>query len=89
MSALASPATKGVTPTAKATFRAVMDSRRADGRRLSLDDAMAISAGLALLGGIVAFATVRTGAAVATPTQPTVAAQPCGDPCLDEEARAA
>jgi EmrB/QacA subfamily drug resistance transporter len=55
----------------------------------AVDDAMAISAGLALLGGIVAFATVRTGAAVATPTQPTVAAQPCGDPCLDEEARAA
>ncbi|HVH47941.1 MAG TPA: hypothetical protein VM925_36655 [Labilithrix sp.] len=42
MSALASPATKGVSPTAPTTFRAVMESRRAEGRRLSLDDAIAI-----------------------------------------------
>ncbi len=42
MSALASPATKGVQTSAPTTFRAVMDSRRAEGRRLSLDDAIAI-----------------------------------------------
>ncbi len=42
MSALASPATKGVHTSAPTTFRAVMDSRRAEGRRLSLDDAIAI-----------------------------------------------
>ena len=42
MSALASPATAGVQPSAPTTFRAVMDSRRAEGRRLSLDDAIAI-----------------------------------------------
>jgi hypothetical protein len=54
----------------------------------AVDDAMVISAGLALLGGLVAFATVRTGAVVATPTQASVAAQPCGDPCL-EQVRAA
>ena len=39
-----------------------------------MNDAMVIAAGLALLGGLVAFVTVRTGADVATPTQPTVAA---------------
>jgi hypothetical protein len=49
----------------------------------AVDDAMAIAAGLALLGALVAFATVRSAASVATPTQPTVAAQPCGDPCLE------
>ena len=54
----------------------------------AVHQAMVISAGLALLGGLVAFVTVRTGADVATPTQPTVAAQPCGDPCL-EHVRAA
>jgi EmrB/QacA subfamily drug resistance transporter len=54
----------------------------------AVNQAMVITAGLALLGGLVAFVTVRTGADVATPTQPTVAAQPCGDPCL-EHARAA
>ena len=42
MSALASPATAGVHPSAPTTFRAVMDSRRAEGRRLSLDDAIAV-----------------------------------------------
>jgi hypothetical protein len=30
---------------------------------------------------------VRTVAKVATPTQPTMSGQPCGDPCLDEESR--
>jgi hypothetical protein len=50
----------------------------------AVNQAMVIAAGLALLGGLVAFVTVRTGAAVATPTQPTVAAQPCGDPCLEQ-----
>lgn len=42
MSALASPAEKGVQPSAPTTFRAVIESRRADGRRLSLDDAIAV-----------------------------------------------
>src|SRR5690242_21845508 len=42
MSALASPATSGVAPSALTTFRAVMDSRRAEGRRLTLDDAIAV-----------------------------------------------
>ena len=42
MSAVASPAQKGVQSSAPATFRAVIDARRADGRRLSLDDAIAI-----------------------------------------------
>ena len=50
---------------------------------------MVIAAGLALLGGLVAFVTVRTGAAVATPTQATVGGQPCGDPCLEQAAEAA
>jgi hypothetical protein len=42
MSAVASPAKKGVQSSAPATFRAVMDARRADGRKLSLDDAIAV-----------------------------------------------
>ncbi len=43
MSALASPATQGVhTSGATTTFRAIMESRRAEGRRLSLDDAIAV-----------------------------------------------
>ena len=49
----------------------------------AVNDAMVIAAVLALLGGVVAFLTVRTGADVETPTQATVAAQPCGDPCLE------
>jgi EmrB/QacA subfamily drug resistance transporter len=49
----------------------------------AVHQAMVISAALALLGGLVAFVTVRTGADVETPTQPTVAGQPCGDPCLE------
>jgi EmrB/QacA subfamily drug resistance transporter len=54
----------------------------------AVNQAMVITAGLAMLGGLVAFVAVRTGADVATPTQPTVAGQPCGDPCL-EHVRAA
>lgn len=42
MSALASPATKGVQTSAPTTFRAVIDARRAEGRRLTLDDAIAV-----------------------------------------------
>lgn len=42
MSALASPAIKGVQPSAPTTFRAVIEARRAAGRRLSLDDAIAV-----------------------------------------------
>jgi EmrB/QacA subfamily drug resistance transporter len=50
-----------------------------------VDDAMYVSAGLAVLGGAIAFATVRTVSKVATPTQPSLA-HPCGDPCLAEQA---
>ena len=49
-----------------------------------VDIALQAAAAVALVGGLVAFATVRTLAKVATPTQPTVAGQPCGDPCLAE-----
>lgn len=42
MTAHASPAMTGAEPPAATTFRAVMEARRADGRRLSLDDAIAI-----------------------------------------------
>ena len=55
----------------------------------AVNEAMVISAVVALLGGLVAFLTVRKGADVATPTQPTVAAQPCGDPCLEHARLAA
>jgi EmrB/QacA subfamily drug resistance transporter len=51
----------------------------------SVDDAMLITAGLALIGGLVAFATVRTSSSVSTTTQPTVAYHPCGHPCLAED----
>jgi hypothetical protein len=50
------------------------------------DDAMVIAAALALVGGLVAFATVRTGSPVIVQTQPTVAYHPCGHPCLAEDA---
>jgi len=49
-----------------------------------VDRAMVVSAVLALLGGLIALATVRTVSRVATPTQPAMA-QPCGPPCLGEE----
>lgn len=52
----------------------------------AVDDAMVIAAGLAILGGLVAFATVRTVARVSTPTQATTGSQPCGHPCLGDEA---
>ncbi len=55
----------------------------------AVNEAMVISAAVALLGGLVAFLTVRKGADVATPTQATVAAQPCGDPCLEHARLAA
>jgi eukaryotic-like serine/threonine-protein kinase len=42
MSALASHASQGVHPSAHTTFRAVIDARRTEGRRLSLDDAIAV-----------------------------------------------
>jgi EmrB/QacA subfamily drug resistance transporter len=51
----------------------------------AVDDAMLIAAGLALLGGLVAFTTVRTGSDVGTSTQPTVAYHPCGHPCLAKD----
>lgn len=55
-----------------------------------VDLALQVAAVVALVGGLIAFATVRASAQVATPTQPAVAGQPCGDPCLaGSEARAA
>ena len=49
-----------------------------------VDEALVLCAGLAVAGGLIALLTVRTGAVVATPTQPAL--QPCGDPCLEEAA---
>jgi EmrB/QacA subfamily drug resistance transporter len=56
-----------------------------------VDRAMLVSAALALVGGLIAFATVRAGARVASPAQAGVGGQPCGDPCLaaEDEAPAA
>ncbi len=51
------------------------------------DRAMLAAAGLAALGGLIAFATVRTARAVATPAAPIVA-QPCLHPCVEKEAEA-
>jgi EmrB/QacA subfamily drug resistance transporter len=51
-----------------------------------VDQALLICAGLAVAGAVVSLLTVRTGATVATPTQPAL--QPCGDPCLEVEAAA-
>jgi EmrB/QacA subfamily drug resistance transporter len=43
-----------------------------------VDDAMLVSAALAVVGGIIAFVTVREGARVTGTAQPLT--QPCGDP---------
>jgi EmrB/QacA subfamily drug resistance transporter len=56
-----------------------------------VDRAMLVAAGLAVVGGLVAFVTVRTVAPVVTnPTQAGVGGNPCGHPCLaaDEPAAA-
>ena len=50
-----------------------------------IDRALLLCAGLAVAGSVVSALTIRTGRRVATPTQPTVGAQPCGDPCLRED----
>jgi EmrB/QacA subfamily drug resistance transporter len=52
-----------------------------------VDRALLVSAALAAAGGLIALATVRRGASVATPTQPM--AQPCGAPCLADQDQAA
>jgi EmrB/QacA subfamily drug resistance transporter len=52
-----------------------------------VDKAMAVSAGLAVLGGVIAFLTVRTVTKVEVATQPAL--HPCGEPCQREEARRA
>ena len=54
----------------------------------AVDDAMLVSAGLAILGGLVAALTVRTAAHAATPHTAGVGADPCGDPCLADRAAA-
>lgn len=51
-----------------------------------VEAALVLCAGLALVGSLVAFLTVRRGVEVATPTLPAL--QPCGDPCLEESAAA-
>ena len=51
-----------------------------------VDRALLVSAGLAVVGGIVALLTVRTVARAATPTQAGVGSNPCGSPCLLERA---
>ncbi|MEO7571537.1 MAG: DHA2 family efflux MFS transporter permease subunit [Acidimicrobiales bacterium] len=53
----------------------------------AVDDAMLIAAGLAVVGGLVAWTTVRTAAQVTTPTQATTGSQPCGHPsCVGAQA---
>jgi len=42
MSAVAAQAARGAAPAASQSFRAILDSRRAEGRRLTLDDAIAV-----------------------------------------------
>lgn len=42
MSAVPSPATKGVQPSAPTTFRAIIDAKKAEGGRMGLDDAIAV-----------------------------------------------
>jgi EmrB/QacA subfamily drug resistance transporter len=54
----------------------------------AVDDAMLVSAGLAVLGGLVAALTVRRVAPAATPSSAGVGADPCGDPCLAARAAA-
>ncbi|HEX2192690.1 MAG TPA: MFS transporter [Acidimicrobiales bacterium] len=55
------------------------DPRYADG----VSQALLVSAGLCLLGGVVALATVRRGTPVAAVTQPSVT-HACADPCVRE-----
>ena len=52
-----------------------------------VDKAMVVAAVLSIIGGAIAFATVRTVVKVDTPTQ--VLVHPCGPPCLAEERPAA
>ncbi len=52
-----------------------------------VDDALLVSAGLSVLGGLIALATVRTASKVAPHAQPSLS-HPCGDPCLEERAAA-
>ncbi|MDQ2649364.1 MAG: MFS transporter [Actinomycetota bacterium] len=47
-----------------------------------VDDAMLVSAALAVIGGVIAFVTVREGAPVTGTAQPLT--QPCGDPSQAE-----
>ena len=50
-----------------------------------VDDALLLSAGLALVGGVIALLTVRTVVREEHhPTQAGVAGNPCGEPCLAE-----
>ena len=51
-----------------------------------VDQALLICAGLAVLGGAISFLTVRTVVPVSTPTQASTGYQPCGHPCLGDQA---
>ncbi|MGH9275473.1 MAG: MFS transporter, partial [Acidimicrobiales bacterium] len=53
-----------------------------------VDDALLVSAGLAVIGGVIALLTVRTVARATTPTQAGVGGNPCGHPCLSHAAEA-
>jgi EmrB/QacA subfamily drug resistance transporter len=49
-----------------------------------VDDALAVAAGLAVAGGLIALATVQRLQKVAPHAQPSLA-HPCGHPCLEEQ----
>ena len=55
----------------------------ATGLDRGVDEAMVVCAGLSVLGGLIALATVRTVRRVDTPSQPLL--HPCGDPCLEHD----
>jgi EmrB/QacA subfamily drug resistance transporter len=51
-----------------------------------VDKAMVAAAGLAIVGGVIAFATVRTAEKVTAPPAAVPLHQPCGHPCTCQEA---
>jgi hypothetical protein len=54
-----------------------------------VDDALLMSAGLAVIGGVIALLTVRTVVPAEHPIQAGVAGNPCGQPCQCHPAEAA
>jgi EmrB/QacA subfamily drug resistance transporter len=61
-----------------------LDASRASGAELDLrvDRAMVVAAGLAVVGAVVSWLTVRTVEPVDSPARGGVGVDPCGDPCL-------